>query len=80
MRLMKAPGSARDLMIILCVAAALLIALSSPGAALVLKLLVSEWFFLGLVVVAVVSTQKDTWVPQLAPSLSVFSPRPPPIQ
>jgi hypothetical protein len=64
----------------LCVVAALFVALASPGAALVLKLLVPEWFFVALVVVAVVSTRKDIWIPQLPPSLSVFSPRPPPIQ
>jgi hypothetical protein len=61
-------------------AAALLVALASPVAALILKLLVPEWFFFALVIVAAVPTRKDTWVPRLAPSLSVFSPRPPPIQ
>jgi hypothetical protein len=76
----KAVGSAHNLAIFLCVAAALLVALASPVAALVLKLLVPEWLFVALVVVAVVSTPKDTWIPLLAPSLSVFSPRPPPIQ
>lgn len=62
------------------VVAALFVALASPGAALTLKLLVPEWFFVALIVVAVVPTRKDIWIPQLAPSLSVFSPRPPPIQ
>jgi hypothetical protein len=76
----KAVASAYNLIIILGVAAALLVALASPGAALVLKLLVPEWFFAALVVVAVVPTRKNIWIPQLAPSLSVFSPRPPPIQ
>jgi len=76
----KAVASAHNLIIILRVAAALLVALAAPGAALVLKLLIPEWFFVALVVVAVVSTRKDIWIPQLAPSLSVFSPRPPPIQ
>jgi hypothetical protein len=80
MRLMKAASSARNLIIFLCVAAALLVALAAPGAALVLKLLVPEWLFLALLVVAVVATRTDSWIPQLAPSLSVFSPRPPPIQ
>jgi hypothetical protein len=80
MRLMKAASSARNLIIFLCVAAALFIALAAPGAALVLKLLVPEWFFLAFVVVAVVATRTDSWIPQLAPSISVFSPRPPPIQ
>jgi hypothetical protein len=75
----KAVASAYNLIIILGVAAALLVALASPGAALVLKLLVPEWFFVALVVVAVVPTRKNIWIPQLAPSLSVFSPRPPPI-
>jgi hypothetical protein len=80
MRLMKAIGSARDLIIFLCVAAALLVVVGASGVALVLKLLVPEWFFFALVIVAVVPTRKDTWIPRLAPSLSVFSPRPPPIQ
>jgi hypothetical protein len=80
MRLMKAASSARNLIIFLCVAAALFVALAAPGAALVLKLLVPEWLILALVVVAVVATRTDSWIPQLAPSLSVFSPRPPPIQ
>jgi len=74
----KAVAGAYNL--IIGVAAALLVALASPGAALVLKLLVPEWFFVALVVVAVVPTRKNIWIPQLAPSLSVFSPRPPPIQ
>jgi hypothetical protein len=77
---MKAASSARNLIIFLCVAAALFVALAAPGAALVLKLLVPEWLILALVVVAVVATRTDSWIPQLAPSLSVFSPRPPPIQ
>jgi hypothetical protein len=76
----RAVVSAFNLAVILCVAAALFVALAAPVAALVLKLLVPEWFFLALVVVAVDPTRKDTWIPQLAPSLSVFSPRPPPIQ
>jgi hypothetical protein len=80
MRLMKAASGARNLIIFLCLAAALLVALASPGTALVLKLLVPEWFFFALVVIAVFPTRKDTWIPQLAPSLSVFSPRPPPIR
>jgi hypothetical protein len=80
MRLMKAAGSARDLLIFLSLAAALLVALAAPGAVLVLKLLGPEWFFVALVVVAVAPMQQDTCIPQLAPSLSVFSPRPPPIQ
>jgi hypothetical protein len=77
---MKACDGAHNLIIFLWVAAALFVALASPVAALVLKLLVPEWFFLALVVVAVVSTRKDSWIPQLASSLSVFSPRPPPIR
>jgi hypothetical protein len=77
---MKAAGSAHDLIIFLRVAAALLVALGVSGAALVLKLLVPEWFFFAPVVIAVVATRKDTWIPQLAPSLSVFPPRPPPLQ
>jgi hypothetical protein len=76
----KAVARAYNLIIILGVAAALLVALASPGAALVLKLLVPEWFFVALVVVAVVPTRKNIWIPQVAPSLSVFSPRPPPMQ
>jgi hypothetical protein len=75
----KAVTSAHNLLIFLCVAAALLVALA-PSLALALKLLVPEWFFVALVVIALVPTQKDTWIPQLAPTLSVFSPRPPPIQ
>jgi hypothetical protein len=77
---MKAAGSAHNLIIFLSVAAALLVAVAAPGAVLVLKLLVPGWFFVALVVIAVVPTRKDTWIPQVAPSLSVFSPRPPPIQ
>jgi hypothetical protein len=76
----KAVDGAHNLIIFLCVAAALFVALAAPGAALVLKLLVPEWFFFAFVVVAVAPTRKDSWIPQLAPSLSVFSPRPPPIQ
>jgi hypothetical protein len=76
----KAVTRAHNLLIFLCVAAALLVALGSPVAALVLRLLVPAWFFVALVVVAVVPTRKDTWIPQLAPSLAVFSPRPPPKQ
>jgi hypothetical protein len=76
----KAVGSACHLVIFLWVSAAVCVALASPVAALVLKLLVPEWLFVALVVVAVVATRKDSWIPQLAPSLSVFSPRPPPIQ
>ena len=77
---MKAGGCAHNLIIFLSVGAALLVAVAAPGAVLVLKLLVPEWFFVALVVIAVVPTRKDTWIPQVAPSLSVFSPRPPPIQ
>ena len=80
MRLMKAAGSAHNLIIFLSLATALLVALAAPGAALVLKLLVPEWLFLGLVVIAVVALRKDIWIPQVTPSLSVFSPRLPPIQ
>jgi len=76
----KAVDGAHNSIIFLCVAAALFVALAAPGAALVLKLLVPEWFFFAFVVVAVAPTRKDSWIPQLAPSLSVFSPRPPPIQ
>jgi hypothetical protein len=76
----QAVDGSLNLVSFLCVVAALFVALASPGAALVLKLLVPEWFFVALVVVAVVSTRKDIWIPQFAPSLSVFSPRPPPIQ
>jgi hypothetical protein len=75
----KAVTRAHNLLIFLCVAAALLVALA-PTVAFVLKLLVPEWFFVSLVAISVVPTQKDTWIPQLAPSLSVFSPRSPPIQ
>jgi len=42
---MKAGGSAHNLIIFLSLAAALLVALAAPGAVLVLKLLVPEWFF-----------------------------------
>jgi len=77
---MKAAGSAHNLIIFLSLATALLVALAAPGAALVLKLLVPEWLFLGLVVIAVVALRKDIWIPQVTPSLSVFSPRLPPIQ
>jgi hypothetical protein len=77
---MKAVDDAHNLITFLWVAAALFATLASPVAALVLKLLVPEWFFLALVVVAVVSTRNDSWIPQLASALSVFSPRPPPIQ
>jgi hypothetical protein len=80
MGLMKAGGSAHNLVIFLSLAAALLVALAAPGAVLVLKLLVPEWFFVALVVIAVAPKRKDTCIPQLAPSLSVFSPRPPPIR
>jgi len=80
MKLMKAAGSARDLIIFLCVAATLLVALGASARALVLKLLVLEWFFVALVVVAVVLLGKESWIPQLLPSLAIFSPRPPPIQ
>ena len=81
MSLMKrAVVSAYNLAVILCVAAALLAALASPFPVLVLKLLVPEWFVVALVVIAVVPTRKDTCIPQLGSSLSVFSPRPPPIQ
>jgi hypothetical protein len=76
----KVVTSADNLLIFFCVVAALLIALESPVAALVLRLLVPAWFFVALVAVAVVPTRKDTWIPQLAPSLAVFSPRPPPKQ
>jgi len=76
----KTVGSELNLIIILCVAAALFAALASPGAALILKLLVPEWFFISFVFIAVVPTRKDIWIPQLAPWLSVFCPRPPPIQ
>jgi hypothetical protein len=80
MGLMKAAGGAHNLMIFLSLATALLVALAAPGAVLVLKLLVPEWFFVALIVIAVVPTRQDTCIPQLAPSLSVFSPRPPPLQ
>jgi hypothetical protein len=76
----KAVAGALKLVSFLCVVAALFVALASPVASLVLKLLVPEWFFVALVVVAVVPTRKNIWIPQLATSLSVFSPRPPPIQ
>jgi hypothetical protein len=76
----KAVGGACHLIIFLWLSAAVCVALASPVAALVLKLLVPEWLFFALVVVAVVANRKDSWIPQLAPSLSVFSPRPPPIQ
>jgi uncharacterized membrane protein YkvI len=76
----KVVGGAHNLIIFLCLVAALLVALAAPGTVLVLKLLVPEWFSVAVVVIAVVPTHKDTWIPQFAPSLSVFSPRPPPIQ
>jgi hypothetical protein len=76
----KAVTNAHNLLIFLCLAAALLVALESPVFALVLRLLVPAWFFVALIVVVVVPTRKDTWIPQLAPSLAVFSPRPPPKQ
>jgi hypothetical protein len=76
----KAVGGAHNLIIFVCLAAASLVALAAPVAALVLKLLVPGWFFVALVVIAVVPTRQDTCIPQLALSLSVFSPRPPPIQ
>jgi len=76
----KSVGNAYHLIIFLWMSAAVCVALASPVAALVLKLLVPAWFFVALVVVAVVPTRKDTWIPQLAPSLAVFSPRPPPKQ
>jgi len=76
----KAVGNAYHLIIFLWMSVAVCVALASPVAALVLKLLVPAWFFVALVVVAIVSTSKGSWIPQLAPSLSVFSPRPPPIQ
>jgi hypothetical protein len=76
----KAVAGVHNFVSFLCVAAASLGAWASPVASLVLKLLVPEWFFVALVVVAVVATRKNIWIPQLAPSLSVFSPRPPPIQ
>jgi hypothetical protein len=76
----NAVTGAQNLLIFLCVGTALLVALASPVAALVLNLLIPEWFFVALVVIAVVRVRKDNWIPQLAPSLSVFSPRPPPIQ
>jgi hypothetical protein len=76
----KAVGKAYHLIIFLWVSTAVCVSLASPIAALVLKLLVPEWLFVALVVVAIVSTRKDGWIPQIAPSLSVFSPRPPPIQ
>jgi hypothetical protein len=81
MSLMKrAVVSASNLADILWVAVGLFVALACPVAALVFKLLVPEWIFFALVVVAIVRAQKDTWIPQLAPSLSVFSPRPHPIR
>ena len=76
----KAVTSAHNLLIFWCVAAALLVALGSPVAALVLRLLIPAWFFVALVVVAVVLLGKESWIPQLVPSLAIFSPRPPPIQ
>ena len=76
----KAVGGACHLILFLWVSAAVCVALASPVAALVLELLVPEWLFVALVVAAIVPTRKDSWIPQLAPSLSVFSPRPPPIQ
>lgn len=76
----KAFDIADSLVNFLCIAACLLIALSSPVAALILKLLVPEWLIVALVVVAVIATRKDSWIPQVAPALSGFSPRPPPIQ
>jgi len=76
----RAVVSASNLAVILWVAAGLFVALASPVAALALKLLIPEWFFVALVVIAVVRARKVNWIPQLAPSLSVFSPRPPPIQ
>jgi hypothetical protein len=50
----KVVGSACHLIIFLWLSAAVSVALASPVAALVLKLLVPEWFFVALVVVAVV--------------------------
>jgi hypothetical protein len=76
----KAVAGVHNFVSLLCLAGALFVALASPVATLVLKLLVPEWFFVALVVIAVVPTRNDIWIPQLAPSLSVFSPRPPPIQ
>ena len=77
---MKAVGGAHNLIIFLCLAAALLAALAAPVTALVSKLLVPEWFLVALVVISVILSRKDTWIPQLVPALFVFSPRPPPIQ
>ena len=75
----KAIVSACYLIIFLWVATGLFVALASPVAALVLKLLVPEWLFVALIVIAIVPTRQDTWIPQLVSSLSLFSPRPPPI-
>jgi hypothetical protein len=76
----KAVGGAHNLIFFLCLVAAWLLALTPTVAALVLKFLVPEWFFVAVIVIAVAPTRKDTCIPQLGPSLSVFSPRPPPIQ
>lgn len=76
----KAVAGVHNFVSFLCLASALFLALASPVATLVLKLLVPEWFFVALVVIAVGPTRNDIWIPQLATSLSVFSPRPPPIQ
>ena len=76
----KVVGGAHNLIIFLRLAATLFVAIEMPVASLVFKLLVAEWFFVALVVIAVLPARKNTWIPQLALSLSVFSPRPPPIQ
>jgi hypothetical protein len=76
----KTVDIAHSLVIFLCMAASLLIALCSPVAAFVFKLLVPEWLIVAFVVVAVVATRQGIWIPQVAPTLAAFSPRPPPIQ
>lgn len=77
---MKTTYSAPRLVALLCVAMVLLASLAQPTFGLLILFLIPFWFFLAVVVSVPVPVVPDVCLPLSFPSLSVFSPRPPPVR
>ena len=67
------------LVILLCAAAALLLALTQPVLGIIFALLIPFWFFVTDVVVAPMARAREVRKALAFPTLPVFSPRPPPL-
>jgi hypothetical protein len=75
---MKATHFASRLVIFLCVAMALLVAVTQPVLGFVFAFLIPFWFFLADVVRAPIPSVRKVCRALPFPPLPVFSPRPPP--